>query len=213
MTTKSRSARATCCWSSMSRTTSARAAGWRCRAAMRSCHCINRAGPPFQARGADAGLASGRPPVVRVHASGQAAVRDDRGRLRAADPVAGPLRAGHARRAFRDDLRIPHAALVLRKGFRPTIDSYSAFYENDRKTPTGLAGYLARTRASRGCSSPASRSIFACAIRPRMRAAKGFDVVVIDDACRGIDVDGSVAATRRSFAALDITAVTENAFG
>ena len=42
---------------------------------------------------------------------------------------------------------------------------------------------------------------------------EGFPVVVIDDACRGIDVDGSVAATRRSFAALDITAVTENAFG
>ena len=43
---------------------------------------------------------------------------------------------------FRSDLDIPHAALVIRKGFRPHIDSYSAFYENDRKTPTGLAGYL-----------------------------------------------------------------------
>ncbi len=43
---------------------------------------------------------------------------------------------------FRGDLDVPHAALVIRKGFRPHIDSYSAFYENDRKTPTGLAGYL-----------------------------------------------------------------------
>src|SRR5262249_53512691 len=43
---------------------------------------------------------------------------------------------------FRDDLEIPHAELVLRKGYHQGIDSYSAFYENDRKTPTGLAGYL-----------------------------------------------------------------------
>jgi len=49
---------------------------------------------------------------------------------------------GTAGADFHKDLRIPHAELVLRKGFRPAIDSYSAFYENDHKTPTGLSGYL-----------------------------------------------------------------------
>ena len=49
---------------------------------------------------------------------------------------------GTAGAAFRPDLHIPQAELILRKGYRKTIDSYSAFYENDRKTPTGLSGYL-----------------------------------------------------------------------
>ena len=113
---------------------------------------------------------------------------------------------------FRDELRIPHAELVLRKGFRPAIDSYSAFYENDRKTPTGLAGYLRERELSRVFLAGLALD-FCVRYSAEDARREGFHVVVIDDACRGIDVDGSVAATRRSFAALDITAVTENAFG
>jgi len=113
---------------------------------------------------------------------------------------------------FRDDLRIPHAGLVLRKGFRPAIDSYSAFYENDRKTPTGLAGYLRERGLSRVFLAGLALD-FCVRFSAEDARREGFAVVVIDDVCRGIDVDGSVAATRRSFAALGITAVTENDFG
>jgi hypothetical protein len=72
--------------------------------------------------------------------------------------------------AFHPALDVPHAALVLRKGFRREIDSYSAFYENDRTTSTGLAGYL-RERGLGESFSPASPSISACATRPRTPAA------------------------------------------
>ena len=73
--------------------------------------------------------------------------------------------------AFHPALDIPHAALVLRKGMERTIDSYSAFYENDRKTPTGLVGYL-RERGLSRVFWPGSRSIFACAIRPKTPSAR-----------------------------------------
>ena len=71
---------------------------------------------------------------------------------------------------FRRDLVAPHAELIVRKGFRREIDSYSAFYENDHTTPTGLTGYSG-SGASRASSSPASRSISASASRPRTRTA------------------------------------------
>jgi nicotinamidase/pyrazinamidase len=56
--------------------------------------------------------------------------------------VAGPLRAGDRGSGLSPGLAVRHAELVLRKGFRPEIDSYSAFRENNRRTPTGLAAYL-----------------------------------------------------------------------
>jgi nicotinamidase/pyrazinamidase len=104
---------------------------------------------------------------------------------------------------FRSDLALSNLQLVIRKGFRPHIDSYSAFFENDHKTPTGLAGYLRERGIKR---------VFACGlaldfcVRYSAEDAKreGFDVVVIEDACRGIDVAGSVKATREGFAALGI---------
>jgi len=71
---------------------------------------------------------------------------------------------------FHGALQLPHAELVLRKGYRRAIDSYSAFYENDHTTPTGLAGYL-RERGLGAYSSPASRWTSACATRPRTRSA------------------------------------------
>jgi len=108
------------------------------------------------------------------------------------------------------DLQIPHAALVLRKGFRPAIDSYSAFYENDRKTPTGLSGYLRERGLTRVFAAGLALD-FCVRYSAEDARREGFAVAVIEDACRGIDVDGSVDATRGSFAALDVTAVTADA--
>src|SRR5499427_5588849 len=84
---------------------------------------------------------------------------------------------------FHRDLHVPHAELILRKGFRSEIDSYSALFENDHKTPAGLA--------------------FDFCVRYSAEDARreGFDAVVIEDACRGINMEGSVAATRQSLAA------------
>ena len=98
---------------------------------------------------------------------------------------------------FHAKLDIPQAELILRKGFRREIDSYSAFYENDRRTPTGLGGYL----RERGLSHVVLAGLaFDFCVRYSAEDAQreGFRVTVIEDACRGIDVDGSVAATRMS---------------
>ncbi|MCP5150401.1 MAG: bifunctional nicotinamidase/pyrazinamidase [Ectothiorhodospiraceae bacterium] len=97
--------------------------------------------------------------------------------------------------AFHRELDTTGAELVLRKGFREAIDSYSAFFENDRKTPTGLAGYLRERGFSR---------IFVCGLATDFCVAYsaedgrrlGFEVVLIDDACRAIDLAGSLAAAR-----------------
>ena len=105
-----------------------------------------------------------------------------------------------------DDLHVPHAALVLRKGFEPAIDSYSAFYENDRRTPTGLAGYL-RERGLTRVFLVGLALDFCVRYSAEDACREGFAVVVIEDGCRGIDVDGSVAATRRDLAALGVTAI------
>jgi nicotinamidase/pyrazinamidase len=113
---------------------------------------------------------------------------------------------------FHSGLQIPHAALVLRKGFRPAIDSYSAFYENDRKTPTGLAGYLRERGLTRVFVTGLALD-FCVRYSAEDARREDFAVTVIEDACRGIDVAGSVAATRASFAALDIAAVTADAVG
>jgi nicotinamidase/pyrazinamidase len=103
-------------------------------------------------------------------------------------------------------LHIPHAALVVRKGIDRMIDSYSAFYENDRTTPTGLIGYLRERGIARVYLAGLA---FDFCVRYSAEDARreGFGVFVVEDACRGIDVDGSVAATRRSFAALGISCV------
>ncbi len=105
-------------------------------------------------------------------------------------------------------LKIPHAALVLRKGMRRAIYSYSAFFENDRKTPTGLVGYL----RDRGLTRVFVTGLaFDFCVRYTAEDANltGLKVVVIEDACRGIDLEGSVAAARRSFEQLNIPCVHE----
>lgn len=105
--------------------------------------------------------------------------------------------------AFHPDLDIPHAELILRKGFRREIDSYSAFYENDHATPTGLAGYLRERGFTRVFIAGLA---FDFCVRYSAEDARraGFDVVVIEEGCRGIDVDNSVAATREAFAQNDV---------
>jgi nicotinamidase/pyrazinamidase len=95
--------------------------------------------------------------------------------------------------AFHPDLSTVSAELVIRKGFRPEIDSYSAFYENDRQTPTGLAGYLRERGLTRiflvGLAT--DYCVYFSALDARRL---GFEVVVIESACRAIDLAGSLAA-------------------
>lgn len=105
--------------------------------------------------------------------------------------------------AFRDELDVPHAELVLRKGYHRGIDSYSAFYENDRRTATGLAGYL-RERGIRRVFLAGLAFDFCVRYSAEDARRIGFEVVVFDDACRAIDVGGSADATREAFQALGI---------
>jgi nicotinamidase/pyrazinamidase len=100
--------------------------------------------------------------------------------------------------AFHPTLDIPHAALVIRKGFHPAIDSYSTFYENDRATPTGLAGYL-RERGLARVFLAGLAFDFCVRYSAEDASRLGLEVIVIEDACRGIDLAGSVAAARASF--------------
>jgi nicotinamidase-related amidase len=98
---------------------------------------------------------------------------------------------------FHPELDVPHAELVVRKGFRSAIDSYSAFRENDRLTPTGLAGYL-RERGLERISMCGLATDFCVAFSAIDGREAGFAVTVVTGACRGIDIDGSVARAMRS---------------
>jgi nicotinamidase/pyrazinamidase len=109
--------------------------------------------------------------------------------------------------AFRDDLAIPHAELILRKGYHRAIDSYSAFFENDRTTRTGLSGYLVE-RGFRRVFLAGLAFDFCVRYSAEDARREGFEAIVIEDACRGIDIDGSVAATRKLFAETGIRCVT-----
>jgi nicotinamidase/pyrazinamidase len=109
--------------------------------------------------------------------------------------------------AFHTALSIPHARLVVRKGLDSAIDSYSAFYENDRKTPTGLAGYL-RERGVQRLFLAGLAFDFCVRYSAEDARQEKFEVVVIEDACRGIDIGGSVAATHAALAACGVTCVT-----
>ena len=113
---------------------------------------------------------------------------------------------------FHSDLNIPHAELILRKGFRRHIDSYSAFFENDRETPTGLAAYLRERGFTRVFIAGLA---FDFCVRYSAEDAHriGFITTVVEDACRSINVDCSAAAARENFAALSIACVGATAFG
>lgn len=90
-------------------------------------------------------------------------------------------------------LSTERAELVIRKGFRPEIDSYSAFFENDRRTPTGLAGYL-RERGLKKIFLVGLATDY-CVHYSAVDARRlGFDTIVIEAGCRAIDLNGSLAA-------------------
>lgn len=93
---------------------------------------------------------------------------------------------------FAPGLRLPHACLVVRKGYHPEVDSYSAFVEADGTTATGLKGYLRERGLGRvflaGLATDYCVAFSACDAR-----AAGFEALVVEDACRAIDLDGSLA--------------------
>src|SRR5262249_16938762 len=111
---------------------------------------------------------------------------------------------------FPPDLQIPHAQLVLRKGYRHNIYSYSAFYENAHKTVTGLAGYL-RHRELKRIVLAGLAFDFCVRYSAEDASREGFQVTVIEDPCRGIDIDGSINQTRESFAHSGIEMATAGA--
>jgi len=94
---------------------------------------------------------------------------------------------------FHPDLDVDGADLILRKGFRPHIDSYSAFFENDRTTATGLAGYL-RERGVKRIYATGLATDFCVYYSAIDAIRQGFEAVLVPDACRAIDLDGSLDA-------------------
>jgi nicotinamidase/pyrazinamidase len=97
------------------------------------------------------------------------------------------------------DLNVPHASMIVRKGYRNGIDSYSAFFENDHTTPTGLSGYL-RERGFERIYCVGLAMDF-CVRFSAVDASKlGFQAVVLEEACRAIDMMGSLAAAREDMA-------------
>ncbi|WFU41150.1 bifunctional nicotinamidase/pyrazinamidase [Bradyrhizobium sp. CB82] len=94
--------------------------------------------------------------------------------------------------ALSKDLSIPQAALIIRKGFHKDVDSYSAFMEADGKTTTGLAAYLKSRKIKRVFVAGLATDF--CVAWTALDARKtGFEVYVVEDACRGIDTQGSLA--------------------
>jgi nicotinamidase/pyrazinamidase len=111
---------------------------------------------------------------------------------------------GTAGAEFHSDLDITRAELILRKGFRPAIDSYSAFLENDKRTTTGLAGYLRERNFKR--IFLAGLAYDYCVRFSAVDAVHaGFEAIVIQDACRPI---GEVAEAERQFAETGVKLVT-----
>ena len=96
---------------------------------------------------------------------------------------------------FHPSLETNRADLIIRKGTNPQIDSYSAFFENDQKTPTGLEGYL-RTRGIDRLVMVGLATDFCVNFSAVDAARLGFHVTVREDLCRAIDLDGSLAAAQ-----------------
>lgn len=108
--------------------------------------------------------------------------------------------------ALHDGLQVDHAQLIIRKGFRRDIDSYSAFVEADRRTTTGLAAWLHARGITRLwlCGLATDFCVAWSALDAR---AAGFEVTVIEDACRAIDRDGSLARAWADMAAAGVRRV------
>ncbi|MFK7881552.1 bifunctional nicotinamidase/pyrazinamidase [Roseobacter sp.] len=110
---------------------------------------------------------------------------------------------------FHAGLQVDHADLIIRKGYNPQIDSYSAFFENDHATPTGLEGYL----KSRGIDEVlmVGLALDFCVNFSAVDAAKlGFKVTVYQDFCRAIDLDGSLDAALSGMKAAGVMLETHN---
>lgn len=105
---------------------------------------------------------------------------------------------------FHTDLRTDPAGLILRKGFRTDIDSYSAFFENDHKTATGLEGYL-RNRGVARLTLVGLATDYCVAWSAIDAARLGFSATVLEGACRAIDLDGSLAAARAAMRDAGVT--------
>jgi nicotinamidase/pyrazinamidase len=119
---------------------------------------------------------------------------------------------GSAGAEFHKSLAWTKAQLVIRKGFRVPIDSYSAFFENDRKTPTGLAGYL-RERGI-GKIVLAGLATDFCVTYSALDAARlGLSASVLMDATRAIDLNGSLAAAEKDMRAAGVTLTNMAAVG
>ena len=105
---------------------------------------------------------------------------------------------------FHPGLDRTKAQMIIRKGFRPAIDSYSAFFENDRATPTGLAGYL-RERGLSDLTFVGLATDYCVAYSALDAVRQGFAATVRLDACRAIDLGGSLDAMKREMAAAGVT--------
>jgi nicotinamidase/pyrazinamidase len=114
--------------------------------------------------------------------------------------------------AFHAVLAVPHAQLVVRKGYHQDVDSYSAFLEADRKTSTGLAGYLRERGLTRlfFCGLATDFCVAWSALDAR---AAGFEATVIEDACRAIDLEGSLAKAWSDMAAAGVRRVASDPLG
>jgi nicotinamidase/pyrazinamidase len=104
---------------------------------------------------------------------------------------------------FHPALRSDLAHLVIRKGFRAGIDSYSALFENDKTTPTGLDGYL-RARGVTGLTLVGLATDYCVAFSALDAVAQGFEVTVLQEACRAIDLDGSLARQKQAMTAAGV---------
>lgn len=111
---------------------------------------------------------------------------------------------------FHKDLVTDTADMVIRKGFRSHIDSYSAFFENDKTTQTGLAGYLRERDTSQVYLTGIATDF--CVCYSAIDAVKqGFEAIVIMDACRAIDMDGSLAQAMQNMIAAGVGFTTSDA--
>ena len=107
---------------------------------------------------------------------------------------------------FSSDIELPHCQLVIRKGYHDVIDSYSGFEEADRKTKTGLEGYL-RERGLKRLFVAGLATDFCVAWTALDARAAGFETYVIEDACRGIDTGGSLAQAWADMNAAGVTRI------
>ena len=113
---------------------------------------------------------------------------------------------------FHPDLHLPQAELILRKGFHPEIDSYSAFFENDHKTATGLCGYL-RERGIRRVFLVGLAYDYCVGYSALVARTDGFDSVVIKDACRAIGLKDSVERMEREFERAGVQVIPSSTLG